>query len=71
MAMEWQTTEEQAEMMNLKAAFNTMKASSFQIWMAQIFGRKRIFCDPQGKTKLAYWRGKYYLINFEPKEKVI
>lgn len=49
----------------LKAAFNTITASWWEIWLARIFGTRQVGVDPCGRVTAYRWRGKHYIIDFE------
>ena len=50
----------------IDAAVNTLKASDFEYWLAYTFGRHTTTTDKLGRTTISTWRGKRYLIKYEP-----
>lgn len=57
----------EAGVLGYKAALNTMKASSVDLWLATLFGKKRCFDDGEDLVKVALWRGQHYLLEVDGK----
>ena len=43
------------------SALNTLRASRLEIFLAKLFGVKRVAQDSGCAVTMHYWRGKYYL----------
>lgn len=53
-------------MSHFKEAANTLKAKWWELWLAQLLGKKTYGQDDDGtEVTLSRWRGKYYLIDFK------
>lgn len=49
-----------------EAAINTIRANRWELFLAGIFGVKRVVNDDTGcKLFMRYWRGKYYLMSYK------
>ena len=42
-------------------AFSTLKAPTWKIWLARIFGRKAVACDSGMRVTTYRWRGTTYI----------
>lgn len=49
------------------SALNTLRASRLQIFLAKVFGVKRVCEDSGYIVTMHYWRGKYYMTNLKDK----
>lgn len=46
-------------------SINTMKAGWFELACAKMFGKKTVGRDGCYSATVSYWRGHYYLIDFQ------
>jgi hypothetical protein len=50
--------------MNLQAAINTFQATTFEMLLVRLFGKRRTEKDLNGELTIATFRGKEYLIDY-------
>jgi hypothetical protein len=55
-----------SELLVTVAALNTARANALTLFLAQLFGEKKVRTDEKGTVMVSRWRGKYYLLDYVP-----
>lgn len=50
----------------LAAAMRTTFATPITLWKARLFGQRVTAEGPEGKVVMSYYKGKHYMLKWEP-----